>query len=203
MNFRTLAVSILICGTAMNAPLAWADDSVINDRNGNAFMEEVGAARKDPVKREVKLPLDMSNVGVPMDEHGNIIPRVIRDAGPVIQTGGSGIQMTNEIPALTVPVGANGLPIGAPGTTFIQSGPLMRVPNPVYQQPNINLRLGGTSFTNMPFGPFAPPPAVYVPVMPNGTTTYSNPFSSGSVTNTTRVFGPSTTNPLPDTNPSP
>lgn len=216
-------------GITLCTPIASFADGTINDQNGNTFMEEVGS--KKPPAKQVTLPQDFSNVGIATDQNGRIIPRINPGSGPVIQTGSSGIQMINEIPALTSPYNSYGMP-GGYGTTFVPTGPLMRVPNPYYQQPNINLRVGPIMFGNRPPiypgyggafapgygtpygygspygygygpGPFAPPSSLLMPVAPNSTTTYSTPFGSTSVTNTTQSFGPSLVNPLPNLNVKP
>jgi len=142
---------------------------------------------------------DLSNVGIARDRDGNIIPTIVRD-GQMPPAGTGGIQAYNEVPALTAPQSFNGT-IGGLGATFIPVGPMTSVPNPYYQQPNVNLRVGPMNFNNAPYPyGYAPPARVMIPIAPNGSTSYSTPFSSGTVTNTTRVFGPSTTPPptLPD-----
>jgi len=158
------------------------------------------------------LPQDLSNVGISTDRNGQIIP-LMHNGQPVVQSGAGGIQSFNEVPALTVPYNANGFPSGGVGTTFVPTGQMMAVPNPYYQRPNVNFRVGPLNFGNTPayspygpygqygpYGPVVPPPTtLMVPVAPNGTTTYSTPYGSSSVTNRTQTFGPSTTNPLPMT----
>lgn len=207
-SFR--ALPIFACFSVLLVSFTPARAQQINDQNGNSFMEEIGTPSTAVTKNTVdvrtlkssqtapsqKIPVDLSNVGVATDERGNIIPLINRE-GYSVQPQGGGIQAYNEIPALTAPYNINGMPFGAPGTTFVQTGPLMSVPNPYYAQPNINLRVGPMNFSNRPFYPYgyAPPARILTPIAPNSTTTFSTPFSSGSVTNTTQTFGPSLTPP--------
>ena len=173
---------------------------VVNGQNGNAFMEEVTPGRQaaPPPKREWKTQ-DYSNVGVATDQRGHIIPRILPNGPAVLPAGTSSIQSFNEVPALTGPNVINGIPVGGTGTTYVPTGPMMSVPNPYYQSPNVGLRIGPININNgmpYPYG-YAPPANVMVPVAPNSTTTFSSPFGSSTVTNTTRTFGPSSTPPFP------
>jgi hypothetical protein len=71
-----------------NGAIKQADQSsgqVLNDTNGNTFMEEIPSSRpKQQQRAQEKLVPDLSTVGVPVNPNGNIVPLINKSAGPVL-----------------------------------------------------------------------------------------------------------------------
>ena len=197
------AAAVVACVTFATVG-SLAQGQEINDQNGNSFMDEVGTPQK-PKEKSVKLPLDYSNVGVAVNGNGHMVPRIITNGNTVVPSNGSAtttIQSYREMPTLNMNANVvNGIPVvTGGGTTYTPVGQSMGLPSPYVQRPMGNMRVGPMIFGNggaaYPNNLFAPS-IMTVPVGPNSTTTFSTPFSSGSVTNTTRVFTPSTTQGIP------
>jgi hypothetical protein len=137
-----------VISAALFAPPVAADDRVIEDKNGNVFMEEEAPKQKappprrvmipriiesssgqsfmqeespannDPLTRPYHAPADFSNVGVPTDPAGNIVPLIQRD-GPPIMPLFSQFQQFNQYAQAPIPMNSPGQLIGAPA--FVRS----------------------------------------------------------------------------------
>jgi hypothetical protein len=89
---KNIRLFILICVFLTSCPGSLAQQ-VIEGQNGSVFMEEEPldkqkAGQADKAK-ERKIPIDLSNVGVPVDKGGRIVPLLQSEPGGVMQEGTS------------------------------------------------------------------------------------------------------------------
>lgn len=133
---RELLLIVLLMSAIVNSRPARADDHVINDQNGNEFMEEEAPKVKapspgrklvpriidnscgrtvmqevvpdnDPLTRPYHAPDGYGNVGISTDKSGNIVPLIQHGAPPVMELGGQ-LQAFNEYAPVSVPMNVPG-----------------------------------------------------------------------------------------------
>lgn len=98
---------------------------VLDDANGNTFMEEIPSSRPKRQQRpQEKLVPDLSTVNVPVDPNGNIVPLINKSAGPVLPFY-SQFETSVEPLCQFAPIYPYGYP-ACPGVNLVRS------PYPVY-----------------------------------------------------------------------
>jgi hypothetical protein len=103
----------------------------IHNNLGNDFMDEVTEASPH---HDTRVPIDLRNTNVQVDQKGQIVPMLNRNAGPVQYQYNSGIQAYREMAVPTIaptynnplalPFDTSGRPV-AVGTTFVPVAPGM------------------------------------------------------------------------------
>jgi hypothetical protein len=101
----------------------------VHDSRGDDFMEEV---TESTPQNNARIPLDLRNTNVQVDQKGRIVPMLNRGAGPVQFQYNSGLQAYREMPMPTIaptynnplalPYDKYGRPV-AVGTTFMPVAP--------------------------------------------------------------------------------
>jgi hypothetical protein len=90
---RLLSSSIiLVLGSVCVQPVL-ADEQDIKDDSGNMFMEETTPA---PRAKPPNIRIDLSNVGVPVDPKGHIVPLIDRDAPGGVRQNFSNLEVYSE-----------------------------------------------------------------------------------------------------------
>jgi hypothetical protein len=101
----------------------------VHNNLGSDFMEEVTEASP---RNESRVPIDLRNTNVQVDQRGHIVPMLNRNAGPVQYQYNSGLQAYREMPVPTIaPTYTNPLALpfdsfgrpAAVGTTFVPVAP--------------------------------------------------------------------------------
>jgi hypothetical protein len=158
----SLLLPLLLATSAQNAGAAGQE---IKDDSGGMFMEETTPT--PPAGSQPKsIPIDLSNVGVPTDPHGHIVPMIDRDAPGGVRQNFSNLEVYSEPPINFIQTpGFNSF--GQPFNAFAPPVPLMPPP---YTGVGLNLgrnfRLnlavpnygygpwGGSPYGGFGFGPF-------------------------------------------------
>jgi hypothetical protein len=94
MHKQTLLSSslILMLGSVCVQPML-ADGQDIKDESGNMFMEETTPA---PRAKPPNIKIDLSNVGVPVDPKGHIVPLIDHDAPGGVRQNFSNLEVYSE-----------------------------------------------------------------------------------------------------------
>lgn len=123
------------------------------DDNGNLFMEEVVDPKAKPKQKPKMLPIDLSRVGVSVNERGEIVPLRDADNPTGIQRKFNVVEQTNEL----LPGYYPGLTTFYPGANLLYPG---YMPYPGYNRFGLNINIplgGGRSLSFGPnYGPYGP-----------------------------------------------
>jgi hypothetical protein len=148
-----------ICGDASLAQAQGTNTQHIDNPDGSLFMEEVQSNRKDQQgsrsapRVEMKRPPDLSELGVPMNSQGHIVPLIDHDAGPVMEMGTSTSVTTEPLPYA------------------YSYGPYMRA------------RMGNYPYYNPYYNPYYGGPSYGIPVPPYGGYPYGYGYGYGPAAN--------------------
>jgi hypothetical protein len=97
MKSQTQARMILTTVLILTAPLAapsFAAGQDIKDESGNMFMEETTPTPRAP--KPAKIQMDLSNLGVPVDAKGHIVPIIDRTAPGGVRQNYSNLEVYSE-----------------------------------------------------------------------------------------------------------
>ncbi len=90
MKIREL-VTLTAIGVVFSLSIIPAQgQQTIDSGNGNVFMEEQPTANKQSpatANQKERIPVDLSNLGIPVNSKGQIVPLIQNDTGPVMESG--------------------------------------------------------------------------------------------------------------------